>query len=152
MGNLFQCLTTLWVKKFFLTSNLNLPYFSLKSFNLILSLSDCVKSWFSSCKPVSFLQLLEGHSEVTPEPSLLKAEQFQFPQPFFTGEVLQLSDYLHGHPLDSLQQLHLHIIPVLGAPGLDIVLQMGPHKGRVEGDNCLSLPTGPLFLMQTRLK
>ena len=29
----------------------------------------------------------------------------------------------------------LHILLVLGAPGLDAVLQMGPHKGRIGGDN-----------------
>ena len=30
LGNLFQCVTTLWVKNFFLISNLNLPCLSLK--------------------------------------------------------------------------------------------------------------------------
>lgn len=39
-----------------------------------------------------------------------------------------------------LQQLH--IFPVLWTPDLDMVLQMGPHKGRVEGDNPLFLPVG----------
>ena len=33
------------------------------------------------------LQVLEGHSEVSPEPSLLQAKQAQFPQPFFIGEM-----------------------------------------------------------------
>jgi len=32
---------------------------------------------------------LEGHNEVSLEPTLLQAEQAQFPQPFFIGEVLQ---------------------------------------------------------------
>jgi len=40
--------------------------------------------------------------------------------------------------LDLLQQLHTP--PVLGAPGVDTVLQMGSHKGRVEGDNHNPLP------------
>ena len=44
LGSLCQSLTTLWVKDFFLTSNLNLPSSSLKLFPLVLSLSDCVKS------------------------------------------------------------------------------------------------------------
>ena len=39
LGSLCQCLTALWVKNFFLTSNLNLPSFSLKPFPLVLSLS-----------------------------------------------------------------------------------------------------------------
>lgn len=33
-GNLFHCLTALTVTNFFLTSNLNLPFFGLKSFPL----------------------------------------------------------------------------------------------------------------------
>ena len=41
---LCQCLTTLWVKNFYLTSNLNLPSFSLKHFSFVLSLLNYVKS------------------------------------------------------------------------------------------------------------
>jgi len=44
LGNLFQCLTTLMVKNFFLISNLNLPSFHLKLFPLVLSLHTLVKS------------------------------------------------------------------------------------------------------------
>lgn len=40
-GQLCHGLTTLSVKKFPLTSNLNIPLFSLKPFTLILSLSTC---------------------------------------------------------------------------------------------------------------
>jgi len=43
LGILFQHLTILWVKNFFLTLNLNLPSSSLKPFPFVLSLSDCVK-------------------------------------------------------------------------------------------------------------
>jgi len=42
--------------------------------------------------------------------------------------------------MDLLQQPH--ILLVLGASGLDSVLQMGPHEGRVEGGNHLPLPAG----------
>jgi len=38
------------------------------------------------------LQVLEGHNEVSLEPSLFRDKQAQFPQPFFIGEVLQPSD------------------------------------------------------------
>ncbi|KAK4821803.1 hypothetical protein QYF61_003832 [Mycteria americana] len=38
LGSLFQCLTTLLVKKFFLISNLNLPWRNLRPFSLVLSL------------------------------------------------------------------------------------------------------------------
>ena len=37
LGSLFQCLTTLSVKKFFLISNLNLPWCNLRPFPLVLS-------------------------------------------------------------------------------------------------------------------
>ena len=50
LGSLCQCL---WVKNFFLTTNINLSFFSLKLFPLVLTLSDCSK--FSSppaCLPV----------------------------------------------------------------------------------------------------
>jgi len=48
------------------------------------------------------LQVLEGHNEVSLEPSLFQAKQAQFPQPFFIGEVLQPSARLSGPPLDPL--------------------------------------------------
>ena len=37
------------------------------------------------------IQEVEGHNEVSLEPSVLQAKQVQFPQPFFTGEVFQPS-------------------------------------------------------------
>ena len=48
LGNLFQCITTLWVKKFLLISNWNLPCISLKPFPLVLSLSTHVNSHIPS--------------------------------------------------------------------------------------------------------
>jgi len=51
------------------------------------------------------LQVLEGHNEVSPEPSLLQIKQAQFPQPFLIAEVLQPSDHLSGPPLDPLQYI-----------------------------------------------
>ena len=44
LGDLFQCLTTLTVKNFFLKSSLNLPSSSLKPFHLILLLHALLKS------------------------------------------------------------------------------------------------------------
>lgn len=37
LNSLFQCLTTLFMKKFFLTSNLNLPWHNLRPFPHVLS-------------------------------------------------------------------------------------------------------------------
>jgi len=48
--------------------------------------------------------------------------------------VLQ-PEHLCGPPLDPLQQLYSFLL--LGASGLDVVLQMQPHEGRVEGDSHL---------------
>ena len=75
---------------------------------------------------ISFYQVLEGNTEVPPQPSLFQVKKSQFPQPFLIGEVLQPSDHPSGPPLDPLQELY--ILPVLGAPGLDALLQMGPHN------------------------
>jgi len=57
--------------------------------------------------------------------------------------MLQLFDYLCDPPLYPLQQLH--ILPVLGAPGLDSVVPMWSHKGRVERDGYLPLSASHLF-------
>jgi len=54
---------------------------------------------------------------------LLQAEQAQLFQPVFIEEVLQPSDHLQGHPLDSLQKLHIFI--VLGDPDLDAESRCG---------------------------
>jgi len=94
LGNLCQCLTTLMMKNFFLISHLNLPSFSLQPFPLVLSLHTLVKS-----PSPSFLWAPPGTgscSKVTPEPSVLQAEQPQLPQPVFVAEVLQPSDHLRG--------------------------------------------------------
>jgi len=59
LGSLCQCLTTLWVKNFFLTSNLNFSSFSLKPFPLVLSLADHAKKSVPLLL-ISSLQILEG--------------------------------------------------------------------------------------------
>ena len=49
LGQPVQCVTTLWGKNFFLRSNLNLPYLSLKPFPLVLSLPTLINSRSPSC-------------------------------------------------------------------------------------------------------
>jgi len=85
LGQPVQCITTLCVKNFLLISNLNLPCLSLKPFPLVLSLFNLINS-HSPLLFICSLQVLEGHNEVSPEPSLLQAKQAQFPQPFLIGE------------------------------------------------------------------
>jgi len=64
-GQLFQHLTTLRVKNFPLTSNLNLPSFHLKPLPLVLLLSTLVKSWYipyhsvSGVLGIGFCRILE---------------------------------------------------------------------------------------------
>ena len=48
LGNLFQCLTTLSIKHFFLTSSLKLPSSSFKPLRLVLSLQALLKSLSAS--------------------------------------------------------------------------------------------------------
>ncbi|KAK4825708.1 hypothetical protein QYF61_002067 [Mycteria americana] len=123
LGNLFLCLTTLIFRAITPCSITTCP---------------CKKSLSSFL--VGLLQVLEGCYKVSPEPSLLQAEQPQLSHPVFTGEVLQPSDHLRGPPLDSLQQLH--VLLMLGAPELNAVVQLGSHESGVEGQNHLPRPAG----------
>ena len=76
-------------------------------------------------------------------------KQDRFLQPAFIGEVLQPLDHPCNLSLGPLQELH--IFPVLRAPDLDTVVQMEPHKGRIEGAvTSLTLLATPL-LMETRI-
>jgi len=129
LGSLFQCLTTLTVKDFFLISKLNLPSFSLKPSPLVLSLQAFVVPLQLSCRP---LRVLEGCNKVSPEPSLLQAEQPQLSQPFLIAEVFQASNHLCGPPLAPLQQVR--VFPVLRAPELDAGLQVGSQMKTVTRD------------------
>uniref|UniRef100_A0A8C3KRT2 Homeobox protein aristaless-like 4 n=1 Tax=Calidris pygmaea TaxID=425635 RepID=A0A8C3KRT2_9CHAR len=53
------------------------------------------------------LQILEGCYKVSPEPSLLQAEQPQLSQPVLRRGAPALRAHLHGPPLDLLQQVHV---------------------------------------------
>jgi len=86
---------------------------------------------------------------VSPQPSLLQAEQPQLSQTGPIGEVFQPSDHLRGPPLDPLQQVH--VLLVLGAPDLDAGLQVGSHQGGVEWQNHLPCPAAKLLLVQPRI-
>ena len=50
----------------------------------------------------SHLYVLNGCKKVSPDPSLLQAEQLQISQPFFIGEVFHPSDHFCGLHLDLL--------------------------------------------------
>ena len=120
-------------------SNLNLQCFNVKPLPLVLSLHALAKKTLSSFL-ISPLQVLKGRNKVSPQPSLLQAEQPQISQPFLIGEVFHPSDHFCGPPLDPLQQLHVLI--VLGDAELDAVLQMRCHQSRAKGQNHLPQPAG----------
>ncbi|KAK4831823.1 hypothetical protein QYF61_019346 [Mycteria americana] len=86
------------------------------------------------------LKVLEGCYKVSPQPSLLQAEQPQLSQPVFIGEVHQPSDHLRGPPLGLLKQVH--VLLMLGTTELNTVLQAGSHKSGVEVENHLPPPAG----------
>ena len=86
-----------------------------------------------------------GCNEVSLQPSILLTKKARLLQAVVRGEVLQHSGHLCGPPLDPLQKPD--IIPVLGPPGTDAVLQMDPHKSRAEGSNHLPHPTATPLLM-----
>jgi len=150
LGNLFQCSTTLCVKTFLLISNLNLPRLSVKPVPLVLSLSTLVNSRSPSClyPPFKYWEatvssprslLFSGLNK--PSSLNLSSQERKSSQP---------SDCLSGPPLNLFQELH--ILPVLGAPGLDAVLLMGPHKSWVEGHNHLPLLGSYVFVQSRALK
>ena len=97
----------LTVNNLFLISNLSLPYLGLQPLSFVLSIHTvaCKKKKTFSSFHVAPRYVLEGHSEVSPAPSLLQAEQTQLPQPLFT-ELLQHSEHPHILSLDSFQEVH----------------------------------------------
>jgi len=71
---------------------------------------------------------------------LLQAEQAQFPPPAFIGGAQKTSNHFCGPVLIPSQ--HLHILLVFGAPRLDALPKVRPHKGRSEGDIPTPHPAG----------
>ena len=90
-----QGLTTLRVKNFFFIFSLTSPSFSLKPLHPLSYHSMPVQEvpLQLSRRP---LQELKGCSKVSPQPSLLQAEQPQLSQPFLTAEGFHCSDHCCG--------------------------------------------------------
>ena len=120
LGNLFQCVTILWVKNFSFDVKKKSPLFQFKSISLC---PDAIRPRKKSVPILteSSTQVLESLNKVSLEPCLLQAEQAQLPQSHFIRELLQPSDYICGPPLDPPQQLR--ILFFFFSPGLDVTLQ-----------------------------
>ena len=136
LGNLFQCLTTLTVKDFFLISSPNLCSLSLKSLTLLLSLQTLLKSCplLSCSSPLGIERPLSGQ--------LAAFFRLNSPssQSVLIGEVLHPLDHFCGPPWDALQQIH--VPPVVRTPHLDTVLQVRPHHRTGEGRDHFPYPAG----------
>ncbi|KAK4807471.1 hypothetical protein QYF61_008239 [Mycteria americana] len=135
LGSLFQCLTTLSVKKFFLMSNLNLPWRNWRPFPLILSLVTWEK------RPTPPLDsLLSESDEVSPQPPFLQAEQAQGPQPLPISLVLQTLPQLRCPSLDTLQPLNVSL--EVRGPALNTAFEVRPHQCPVQGHSHCPAPAG----------
>ncbi|KAK4825477.1 LOW QUALITY PROTEIN: hypothetical protein QYF61_027632 [Mycteria americana] len=121
LGSLFQCLTTLSVKKFSLISNLNLPQRNLKPFPLVLWLLG--EETDPHLSTTSFQVVVETN-KVSPQPPFLQTKQPQFPQPLLIRLVLQTLHQLRCPSLDTLQHLNVSLVvrspkPNTGVEGYD---------------------------------
>ncbi|KAK4813337.1 hypothetical protein QYF61_026500 [Mycteria americana] len=126
LGSLYQCLATLSVKKFFLISNLNLPWRNLRPFSLVLS------------RHPPHYNLLSGSNKVSPQPPFLQAKQPQFPQPLPISLVLQTLHQLRCPSLDTLQ--HLNVSLGVRGPKLNTGFKVQPHHCQVQWDNHFPSP------------
>ena len=69
-------------------------------------------------------------------------------QPVLIGEVFHPLDHLHGHSLDTLQQVH--VSPVLRTPHLDAALQVRHHS--TEGQDQLPALLAVLLWVQPKIQ
>lgn len=101
LGSLFQCLPTLLAMKYFLTSNLNLPWHSFEPFPHKMSLDNLYPSPLQGA--------VESH-EVTSQPSFLQTRQTQSPQPLLTGHSFQPFHHLQCPSLDAFKYLSVTLL------------------------------------------
>ena len=158
LGNLCQCLVPLTVNKCFLM------------FRLCVSISFCAETQSAfqfvhvAFCPVTGHQWKEPDTVVfTPKgckgcppctlplgictllmrfpwPPLLQAEQSQLSQPFHIQEMLQSLLHLSGSLLDSLQCVHVSLVP--GSPEVNTGPRVWPHQCWAGGKHHLPWPAG----------
>ncbi|KAK4810582.1 hypothetical protein QYF61_007319 [Mycteria americana] len=116
-GSLFQCLTTLSVNKFFLMSNLNLPWCNLRPLPLVLSLVTWEKRPTPTSLQPPFRSLLNNPRALSRSPSALCSRPFTS----FVALLWTRS---------------------MGGPTLNTVVEVRPHQCRVQRDNHCPSPAG----------
>jgi len=110
LGRPFQYLTTLWEKKFFLTSNLNLLWFRFRQLVAIsLGPAGCLGEEAKPLPITTSLQEVIECNEVSPEPPL-QTGQSQLPQPLFIRLVLQTPHQFQCLSLDMFQGLNIFLV------------------------------------------
>ena len=135
LGNLFQCLTTLTVKYFFLISNLNLPSISLKPFPLVLS----PQTLLMNLSPSFLYPIFSYWKAAIRAPWSLLFSRLNSPSSFIlSGGLLYPLDHFYCLPLDALQ--HVHVSSALRTPHLDSLLQVRSHQCKIEGKDHLPWP------------
>jgi len=139
LGSLVQCLTTLAVKRLFLISNLNLPWWNLRPSPLVLSLVTWEKRPTPHLTTTSCQGAVES-DKVSPQP-LLQTEQPQLPQPLLSRLVLQTPPQPRCPSLDTLQPLS--VLLVVRGPELNTALEARPHQRRVQGHDPPGWHRGP---------
>jgi len=103
LGSLFQCLTTLSVKKFFLISHLDFPPEQLEAI-ACRPIASYLGEETNTCLSTTSFQLVVKSNKVSPQPPLLQAKLPQFPQPLLIRLVLQTLHQPCCSSLDTLQQ------------------------------------------------
>jgi len=123
LGNLCQCSVT--AKKCFLMFRGNLLCLSLCPLPLVLSLGATEKSLALSSlhPPFRYLYTLLRH---TPPSLLFSRLNSPSSHYFLAGAMLQSLHHLNGPSLDSLQYVHVSLVP--RSPEMDIALQVWPHS------------------------
>ena len=112
LGSLFQCFTTLSGKKFFLISNLNLPWCNLRPFPLILS-----NNLVSSPKTTAWFCILPFLLGADGKPSVLQfalslVSPAQSPEPYLNQKTLAPHPRL-SQPCQQLSLKHSWVVIVL---------------------------------------
>ncbi|KAK4811306.1 hypothetical protein QYF61_023358 [Mycteria americana] len=124
LGSLFQCLTTLSVKKFFPNIHSKPLLTQLEAISSHPIASYLGEETDPHLTTTSFQVVVESN-KVSPQPPFLQAKQSQFPQPLLIRLALQTLHQLRCPSLDTLQQLN--VLLVVRGPKVNTVFEGHNH-------------------------